>query len=186
MRLEVTAMQLARPPVPPRRPLPSGDWTVVEARTTPAAFLAVYRAVGDTVRWDARARMAPAALAAHLAAPTTRVFLLEGPGGPAELCAFEACARAVLADFAVLPALRGRGVGRHLLHRALVAVWRPGGTIRLDTDTNDDPRAVGVYRDAGFRGGRRRTGGLPGLNPSTDFGPGLTPGRSSAASRAAA
>jgi len=152
MRLEVTSMELTRPPVPPRRPFPNGEWAVVEARMAPPAFLAVYRAVGDTVQWDDRPRMAPAALAAHLAAPTTRVFLLEGAAGPAGLCEFETCdgTGAVLANFGVVPALRGRGVGRHLLHRALVAIWRPGGTVRLDTDTNDDPRAVGVYRDAGF------------------------------------
>ncbi|WP_165644404.1 GNAT family N-acetyltransferase [Oharaeibacter diazotrophicus] len=150
--MTVTSMQLVRPPVPPRRPLPCAEWTVVEARIAPAAFLAIYRTVGDTVQWDDRARMTPAALAAHLAAPTTRVFLLEGADGPAGLCEFEACdgAGAVLANFGVVPALRGRGVGRYLLHRALEAVLRPGGTIRLDTDTNDDPRAIGVYRDAGF------------------------------------
>ncbi len=151
MRLEVTTMVLRHPPVAPAaRPAQVG-WQVCERRIEANAFLALYR-VGESVEWDDRLRMAKAALAAHLAAPTTRVFLLETDGVAAGLCAFERCedAGATLANFGVVPVLRGSGLGRVLLHSGLAAVWRPGRVIRLDTDTNDDPRAQAVYRDAGF------------------------------------
>ncbi len=104
------------------------------------------------MQWDDRLRLPEAALAAHLAAPSTRIFLLEKDGAAEGFCEFEHCGRdgATLANFGVAPFLRGTGLGRVLLHAALSAVWRPGIVVRLETDTNDDPRALGVYRDAGF------------------------------------
>lgn len=152
MLLEVTEMILGRPPVPP---VPRSAWTgwqVAERRMTPADFLGLYRAVGESVQWDDRLRMPAETLARHLAASSTRIFLLEADRSVRGLCEFEDCAPsgARLAHFGVVPDLRGTGLGRMLLHAALSAVWRPGAPIRLDTDTNDDPRALGVYRDAGF------------------------------------
>jgi ribosomal protein S18 acetylase RimI-like enzyme len=63
-----------------------------------------------------------------------------------------------LAELYVVPALRGRGIGRALLERALT-VARAAGADRIDLGTSeDDVAARALYESCGFT---RREGGGP-------------------------
>ena len=74
----VTFLEITGPPA--ATPAPAG-LTVVEARrANPDAFLGLYRRIGEQWLWTSRAAMPKAALAALLAAPTTRVLTLEKDG----------------------------------------------------------------------------------------------------------
>jgi ribosomal-protein-alanine N-acetyltransferase len=58
-------------------------------------------------------------------------------------------------DLAVRPESRGRGVGSHLLRRALVALSLAGASlVKLEVRVGNDP-ALGLYSEAGFEPARR-------------------------------
>lgn len=155
MHLKVTRMVLDHAPRPPRPRRPG--WRVSARALTPAVYTTLYRAVGADVQWDDRLRMTPVGRAALLAARRMHVLHLTVGGVLAGFAEFETTAprRRVLRHFGLLPAARGTGAGRFLLAVALRAVWRPGIAVTLETDGNDHPRAVAVYRAAGFRRVRR-------------------------------
>ena len=63
---------------------------------------------------------------------------------------------AELALFGLLPGFIGQGLGGHFLDWAIEALWRPGIVkVAVDTNTRDHPRALAMYRKAGFRPVRR-------------------------------
>lgn len=150
-RIATTWLECRATPPAPRRLLDL-------RRVVPAAdaYLGLYRAVGDSVGWDARWKMTPAALAAILAAPTTDMVWLYDDERPVGLCEFDAADAGEpgieLVHFGLVPAARGRGLGPSFLRQALALIWetRRPGRIWLHTDTEDDRRALGVYRAAGF------------------------------------
>ena len=152
MELLVTRMVFAGPNLPDLRPMPLPESRVVERRMPPSAYLDLYLRVGTSVQWDDRLRLSSDELERHLAADATRIFGLEIGGSLHGFCEFTDCdgPSITLANFGVVPGLRGRGFGRRLLATAVRTVWRPGTRIVLETDTNDDSRAIGVYADAGF------------------------------------
>jgi len=123
-------------------------------RLDPAHYLALYRAVGGDIQWDDRLRMRADDLVAFLAAAGTVILVLEQAG--ARIGLFEAVDQGEgifeLANFGLVPAVRGRGFGPALLDHGLRHLWRRGARrIWLHTDTNDHPAALVTYRNAGFR-----------------------------------
>ncbi len=74
----VTFLEMTEPPssVPP----PAGLAVTEMRRADPAAFLLLYRRIGEQWLWTSRAAMPAAELAALLSAPTTRVLTLERDG----------------------------------------------------------------------------------------------------------
>jgi GNAT superfamily N-acetyltransferase len=152
-RVATIWLELGAPPAPPERAL-----DVRRVRPAAQAYLRLYRAVGDSVGWDARWRMAPDALSRFLDAPTTDVYWAFEGDAPIGLCELDAAPRpgeegVELAHFGLVPEARGRGLGLSFLKHALTLAWaaRRPGRIWLHTDTEDDRRALGVYRAAGFR-----------------------------------
>jgi ribosomal protein S18 acetylase RimI-like enzyme len=152
MDLFVTRMSFTGPDLPQLRPMRWPGYVIVEGRMDASSYLDLYVRVGSSVQWDDRLRLSPAELERHLADPATRIFRLNMGGTPLGICEFADCGGPVitLANFGVVPALRGRGLGRHLLAAAVNAVWLPGTRIVLETDTNDAPGALAVYSAAGF------------------------------------
>ena len=123
------------------------------------AYLALYRAVGAPVQWDERLRMPRGELNSLLQMPSTHVYVLRVQGRVVGFCEFEGVgSRSVeLKHFGLVPDVQGMGLGALLLGTALAAVWTHApDCIWLHTDTQDHPRAVGVYQRAGFRVTERR------------------------------
>jgi GNAT superfamily N-acetyltransferase len=108
---------------------------------------------GEPLAADVRARLVPA-LREH---PTARVLLAlhdDEPVGAAicflGLSTFQARPLLNIHDLVVLPAWRGRGVGRALLEGA-EALARRGGCGKLTLEVQDDnARARGLYESFGF------------------------------------
>ncbi len=136
-------------------PSPEVPATVAAERLGVDAYLALYKEVGEAVRWDQRLQLDPDALAKLLAAPACRIHVLRGADSAAiGMCEFDRSGhpQVELKNFGIVPALYGRGLGGFLLASALQAEWadRPD-RIWLHTDDWDHAAAVRTYERAGFR-----------------------------------
>ncbi|HEU4631344.1 MAG TPA: GNAT family N-acetyltransferase [Gemmatimonadaceae bacterium] len=162
MRAVRTYLELRRPDArPPRTDAPA----VLDApgappltlrrleRPTAAHYRALYAAVGHAYRWHDRDAWSDERLQRHLDDPGVDVwelrdgdalagyFELARTGGDVELLYFGLTA----------PYL-GRGLGRHLLERAIVEAWALGAErLVLNTCTLDHPAALPNYLARGFR-----------------------------------
>lgn len=151
--LRVTYLELREPPAPAatrfgpehiaREHLPLGD------------YLALYRNVGEPLRWDQRLRMPEADLAALLEGGSLNTYVLRnGHGRALGFCEFDrgAFPQVELKNFGLIPEAQGRGLGPWLLAAALREEWSASpARIWLHTDTWDHPAAIRVYERAGFR-----------------------------------
>lgn len=153
VELLVTYMEAVSPaanaPVAP----PVQDVVVTRERLDAKAYLKLYTAVGTSLQWDLRLRMPRAELEAHLAKPSTIIFVLRLGGQAVGLCEFDCTGEAEveLVYFGLVPEVQGRRLGPYLLDWSLRRIWtRETVRIWLHTDTNDHPKAQDVYRRAGF------------------------------------
>lgn len=156
MHLSITRMLLDHAP---RATRPRRDgWRIVLRPPAPADYARLYAAVGSDLQWDERSRMPSVSRAAMLVSPRMRFFQLCLDDQPVGFAEFElqSTSRLVLRHFGIMPFVRGKGAGRYPLAYALRSVWHPGCKITLETDGNDHPNAVAVYRAAGFRSVGRR------------------------------
>lgn len=152
--LRVTYMELLRPPVDAVPAPDTATFAIEGERPTVGDYLALYAAVGRPVQWDQRSRMFLPELRQLLADASTVLFVLRVETEPAGMCEFVNAdgSDVELANFGLVPAAQGRGLGAHLLNVALRAIWSSATRrIWLRTDTNDHPRAVPTYERAGFR-----------------------------------
>ena len=152
VELLVTYMAMDAPAAAASRPAPEGASVAVE-RLGIADYRALYRAVGEAVQWDERLRLADAALAAILEAPSTEIHVLRVGGAAVGFCELDLSGmpQIEIVHFGIVPAVQGRGLGPYLLDRALRAAWaRAPERIWLHTDTNDHPGARATYERAGF------------------------------------
>ena len=151
--LRVTYMELCEAPRPPLAW--PGPELVVREPLSLEAYLALYRAVGESLRWDQRLKMPEAELVALLAGDSLSIYVLRNELERAlGFCEFDrnAFPDVELKNFGLIPQARGRGLGPWLLSVALHEEWRTAPTrIRLHTDTWDHPAAISVYARAGFR-----------------------------------
>ena len=150
--LRVTYLQLYAPP-----PLPSyaGLERIAHERLPYADYLALYRNVGEPVRWDQRLRMPEAQLRTLLQSGNINIYVLRDAAGKAlGLCEFDRSSfpDIELKNFGLIPEAQGRGLGSWLLCAALSEEWKTGATrIWLHTDNWDHPAAIQIYERAGFR-----------------------------------
>ncbi len=118
-------------------------------------YLALYRRVGEPLKWDQRLAMPEQELDSLLAGGSLRIYVLRDAQGSAlGLCEFDRAAfpQIELKNFGLVPQAQGRGLGPWLLATALHGEWRSNpDRIWLHTDTWDHPAAVHVYERAGFR-----------------------------------
>jgi GNAT superfamily N-acetyltransferase len=151
--VQVTYLELRqRPPAAPAR---DGDERIAAEQLGLERYLALYRRVGEPVRWDQRLRLPPAELEALLRSGRLRLHVLrDGRGEALGFCEFDhgGFPELELKNFGLVPEAQGRGLGPWLLLSALEREWQTGPTrVWLHTDTWDHPAAIPVYERAGFR-----------------------------------
>lgn len=157
MLIPVTYMSLDAPPAALSRSLADLGVRANIERLDADAFLELYGAVGAPWGWDQRRGMPREALAAHLAGPASRVYVLrnDAPDGAelglCELDLSEARAPEIV-NFGLRPEEIGRGLGLPFLCHVLCDVWAAltPDRIWLHTDVMDHPKAIETYRHAGF------------------------------------
>ncbi|MER8896338.1 GNAT family N-acetyltransferase [Mesorhizobium sp. M0676] len=152
--LLVTYMDMRPRDLAPARVSPAAATTVALERLDSAAYIDLYRAVGEPVQWDQRLRMPAEDLELLLALPSTHIHVLRVEGEAAGLCEFNGVGQpeVELVHFGLVPAFQGRRLGPFLLDQALRAIWsRAPQKVWLHTDTYDHPAAQLVYRRAGFK-----------------------------------
>ncbi|ESY08527.1 GNAT family N-acetyltransferase [Mesorhizobium sp. M0924] len=164
VELFVTYMEMRQADLAPARANPAASARVVRERLDRAAYLSLYRAVGEPVQWDQRLRMPAEELERLLALPSTHIHVLRVEGEAAGLCEFNGVGQpeVELVHFGLVPVFQGRRLGPFLLDQALRAIWShaPQG-VWLHTDTYDHPAAQSVYRRAGFKAYAQRMETFP-------------------------
>lgn len=151
----ITWLEMTRPPAAPPPPVPEGPLALVEARNPPPAwFLYLYREVGADWEWTDWLARSPAEVAAFVGDPAVTIATLLVDGWPGGFFMLDRREPGVcdLAYFGLVPQAIGRGLGRWLLATAVARGWDRPGVQRMTVNTNslDHPRAMGLYRDAGF------------------------------------
>ena len=152
--LLVTYMEMRSRDLTPARVSPAAAATVALERLDSAAYIDLYRAVGEPVQWDQRLRMPAGDLERLLANPSTQIHVMRVDGEATGLCEFNGVGQpdVELVHFGLIPAFHGRRLGPFLLDQALRVVWSLAPQrVWLHTDTFDHPAAQSVYRSAGFR-----------------------------------
>jgi GNAT superfamily N-acetyltransferase len=153
VQLLVTYMEMRTRPTGEPLPSPVENAAFALERLEAEQFLSLYRAVGETLRWDQRLRMPAEALDAFLRSPSTAIYVLRIDGRAVGLCEFDRVDTAdiELTHFGLIPDMQGRRLGPYLLDAALRAVWdRAPQRIWLHTDEWDHSKAQDTYRRAGF------------------------------------
>ena len=151
--IRVTYLEQTEPALPPA--LYWGSERIVVERLPRDAYLALYRGVGEPLRWDQRLLMPAAELDALLAGESLRLYVLQDSNGQRlGMCEFDRSRfpQIELKNFGLVPHAQGRGLGPWLLATALQGEWRSNpDRIWLHTDQWDHPAALRVYARAGFR-----------------------------------
>ncbi|MGB6306955.1 MAG: GNAT family N-acetyltransferase [Steroidobacteraceae bacterium] len=151
--LEVTYMELLNAPTPARSRF--GPERVAAEQLGLEPYLALYRRVGEPLRWDQRLRMPRSQLRLLLESGELAIYVLRNSQGDAlGLCEFSRAdfPQIELKNFGLIPEAYGQGLGPWLLGIALEFEWQRGPSrIWLHTDTWDHSAAVPVYQKAGFR-----------------------------------
>lgn len=156
LRQIVTYLEMTAPPAAAETlPLAAAEALLEPpARMTPAGYRALYRAVGERWLWWERLALSDTELAAVLDDPLVEVRLLRSGGAIAGFSEIDRRAGGGAVEIAFLglkPAFVGRGLGAFLLAATLHAAWRERTRrVWLHTCDHDHPRALGLYRAAGF------------------------------------
>jgi GNAT superfamily N-acetyltransferase len=123
-------------------------------------YRTLYQEVGELYHWRDRLAWSDATLARHLERDDVAVWVLRVEGqlaGYFELV-HHADGSVEIAYFGLRQPFIGRGLGGHLLTRAVDEAWRSGATrVWLHTCTLDGPAALPNYLARGFREYRRET-----------------------------
>src|ERR1700730_12666959 len=109
--VRVTYLELRDPPAPstPR----SGPERIAREHLALGEYLAIYRNVGESLRWDQRLRMPEAELAALLEGGSLSTYVLRnGDGQALGFCEFDrrAFPQVELKNFGLIPEAQGRRV----------------------------------------------------------------------------
>ncbi len=151
--LRVSYLEQTEPATPPM--LHWGSERVALERLAREDYLALYRRVGEPLKWDQRLSMPDAELDSLLGGGSLRIYVLRDVRREAlGFCEFDRAhfPQIELKNFGLVPEAQGRGLGPWLLASALQGEWRSNpDRIWLHTDTWDHPAALRVYERAGFR-----------------------------------
>jgi ribosomal protein S18 acetylase RimI-like enzyme len=130
------------------------DLLVLEAREPSVAYYRfLYDAVGREVVWIDRLPWTDARYQEYLSRPTTTVLVLYYRGTPAGYIDLDASevGETEIAYFGLIPAVHGRGFGKHLLSVGVQRAFDDGAArVWLHTCTLDGPHAIANYQARGF------------------------------------
>jgi len=118
--VRVTYLELREPAAPPTPRF--GPERIAGEHLRLGEYLALYRNVGEPLRWDQRLRMPEAELAALLEGGSLNIYVLRsGDGHALGFCEFDrhAFPQVELKNFGLIPEAQGRGLGSWLLSVAL-------------------------------------------------------------------
>jgi GNAT superfamily N-acetyltransferase len=152
MSLQVTYMELRESPAPPIDRCVSER--IAREHLSVSDYLALYRNVGEPLRWDQRLLMPEPKLRALLEGKALNIYVLRDQQLNAlGLCEFDRSEfpQIELKNFGLIPGAQGRGLGPWFLKTALLEECNSAAErIWLHTDTWDHPAAIRVYEQAGF------------------------------------
>ena len=118
-----------------------------------ALFRQLYRDVGGPYHWRDRNFLADDTLHAHFLQPHIQLWVMyygDDPAGFFELQRHEDQSVEIV-YFGIASAFFGRGLGKHMLTRAVEQAWALGGNrVWLHTCTLDSPSALPNYLARGF------------------------------------
>lgn len=152
----VITLEMRDRPVYPRPDLPAGhDSTIVAAQAPPPwYFLALYDAVGQQYEWVDQHRRPHNQLTAWLAEPGITLYTLLRAGWPHGFFMLDRSETrsCELVYFGLVPEAIGQGLGTFLLSTAVHTAWDHPETdvVTVQTCSLDHPRALPLYRKAGF------------------------------------
>lgn len=150
--VRVSYLELTQAPAPTQTRI--GEERVCRERPSVDEYLALYRRVGQPLRWDQRLKMPRSELTLLLDSERSQIYILRDDRDQAlGLCEFDRCLPEIeLKNFGLVPKAQCRGLGSWLLRRALHHEWKlQPRRIRLHTDNWDHPAALRLYENAGFR-----------------------------------
>ena len=150
----VTYLEMTRPEQRSRAPEWAEGVTIQRAeRPTVSFYRYLYDTVGADWDWYERRRLSDDALAAIIHDDAVDVFVLYVRGVPAGYVELDRRieGEVEIAYFGLVPEYIGRGLGLALLDWALDRAWSYGPRrVWLHTCSLDHPKALAVYRQAGF------------------------------------
>ena len=127
---------------------------------SPALFRSLYVEVGRNYDWIDRLPWTDEDIIAHLSQPETSLWLMTEDNQTAGYFELRRCedGSVEIAYFGLLPEFIGRGLGKHLLTRAVEQAWAEGANrVWLHTCTLDDPAALPNYLKRGFQAYKTET-----------------------------
>ena len=141
----------------PRRPTvaaPLRKLAVLRAEKPTLSFYRyLYETIGRPWLWTDRRDMSDDALAALIHDDKIEIYVLYVAGVPAGFTEldFRGETRVEITHLGLVPEFTGQGLGRFLLNWSVDAAWRQETrVVAVETDTADNPRALGMYQRAGF------------------------------------
>lgn len=155
----VTVLEMRRRPV--LRPLPPSPLRLQPwPAPAPDTYRALFRRVGAPWLWFSRLAVDDATLLKTIRDPAVSIHAVLDRRG-IEIGLIELDRRTpgecILAFFALVPELAGKGHGRWMMAQALALAWTRGvERVWLQTCTLDHPSALGFYRAQGFVAVERR------------------------------
>lgn len=152
MAAVVTWLELHAPP-PPGPALPAEVNLLPQPAPDAAAYLALFRAIGEPWLWFGRLQLPIDELQRQLTRPGVEVYYLTRDATPIGLLelARNENGNVEIAYFGLLPQWAGRGLGAAFMSAALAHAWKPGTRrVWLHTCTFDHPGALRFYRKCGF------------------------------------
>jgi GNAT superfamily N-acetyltransferase len=150
----VTFLRMDQPPGEPASPLPAGAQVIRVAAPSVAFYRYLYETVGAPHLWWLRRVVPDGELAELLGTRGISLHVLYFGGEPAGFAELDArpWPSVNLSYFGLMPHMVGKGFGHPFLRHAVDLVWSNGArAMTVNTCTADHPRALPMYRRAGFR-----------------------------------
>lgn len=161
MPYTVTFLEMTARPSFPYPPMPTGGPTVLLAADEPPLwyFLKMYDTVGEDYEWRDQHEAPKQDVEAFLADPSVTMYTLMRCGWPAGFFILDGriANECDLAYFGLVPEAVGLGLGKYLLHTAILMGWDMPDVQKMtvNTCTLDHPRALSLYQKVGFTPVRR-------------------------------
>jgi thiosulfate/3-mercaptopyruvate sulfurtransferase len=139
-----------------RVPLPIGHKILLmkPSGMAPSFYRYLYEHVGKPHHWFIRRGMSDEQLQAVFNSGVSDIWVMHVDGCPAGFFEIDLSKLPLSADihyFGLIPHYQGRGLSKFMLSEAVAAAWdHQPGTVSIQTNTLDSPRALVLYQKAGF------------------------------------